>query len=197
METTKRNQPLKDIFGILFFIIAVIIGAWLINSLVFRSFSVLGPSMEPTMYTNDRLIVNRVPVTFDAIQGDDYVPKRGHVIVFKNPRFDSAGRDEYIVKRVIGYPGERVVVKNGVARVFKPASAEAIDPYQDANIEPTPVTGKVDEVVPEGEIFVIGDNHSGNDSLDSRNGLGTVPYSDIVGPVAFRIFPFDKVSADF
>ena len=74
---------------IVLIVIAVIIGAWLINMFLFRSFSVSGPSMESTLYTNDRLIVNRVPVTWAHIQGKSYVPKRGQVIVFKNPQYQS------------------------------------------------------------------------------------------------------------
>jgi signal peptidase I len=47
--------------------------------------------------------------------------------------------------------------------------------------------------VPEDEIFVAGDHRDGNFSLDSRNGLGTVPLYDVIGPVAFRIFPFTGI----
>ena len=48
-------------------------------------------------------------------------------------------------------------------------------------------------VVPENEIFVSGDNRVGNNSYDSRSGLGTVPLYKIVGPVAFRILPLNKI----
>ena len=52
---------------------------------------------------------------------------------------------------------------------------------------------KVIQVTTENEIFVSGDNREGNNSYDSRSGLGTVPLYKIVGPVAFRIFPFNKI----
>lgn len=191
------HQKLKDVLNILFFIVAVIIGAWLINSLLFRSFDVYGPSMEPTLHTGERLIVNRVPVTFNAFLRKDYTPERGHVIVFKNPMFVPGGVDEYIVKRVIAYAGERVTVGNGQIRVYNQENPDGFDPYDSIDIKKTPVTGNVDRVVPDGELFVVGDNRSGEFSLDSRNGLGTVPLSDIVGPVAIRIFPFTKISTDF
>ena len=48
-------------------------------------------------------------------------------------------------------------------------------------------------VVPEGELFVSGDNREGSNSWDSRNGLGTIPYCRIVGPVVMRLFPLDKI----
>ena len=83
----ERHQGIKDVLGIIGFVAAVIIGAALINQFLFRSFSVSGPSMEPTLYTGDRLIVNRVPVTIDHIQGKPYVPERGQIIVFKNPHW--------------------------------------------------------------------------------------------------------------
>lgn len=197
MHYFTRNQQLKDIFSIVIFIIAVVVGAWLINLILFRSFDVSGPSMEPTLYTSDRLIVNRLPVTFDALQNKDYMPNRGHVIVFKNPFFTPGGRDEYIVKRVIGLPSERVVVSGGKVTVYNSEHPDGFNPYDSINIAKTSVSGNVDRTVPEGEIFVIGDNRSGNYSLDSRNGLSTIPLNDVIGPVVIRIFPFTKISTNF
>lgn len=197
MQHLTQNQQLKDVFNIIFFVVAVIIGAWLINLLLFRSFDVSGPSMETTLYTSDRLIVNRLPVTFSAIQNKDFMPTRGHVIVFKNPFFTPGGKDEYIVKRVIGLPGERVVVSDGKVSVYNGDHPEGFNPYDTINITKTFVSGNVDRTVPEGEIFVIGDNRSANYSLDSRNGLSTIPLNDIIGPVVVRIFPFTKISTDF
>lgn len=191
------KQKFKDFFGIIFFVAAVIIGAWVINTLFFRSFSVSGPSMETTMYTNDRLIVNRLPVTWNILQRKEYVPERGHVIVFKNPMFNSTRSDEYIVKRVIGLPGDRVVVSGGMVKVYNEQNPSGFNPYEGVGIDEIPVAGNVDRTVPQDEIFVIGDNRAGEYSLDSRNGLGTIPLFDVVGPVAARIFPFDKISTDF
>ena len=47
--------------------------------------------------------------------------------------------------------------------------------------------------VPEGSIFVAGDHRQGSYSLDSRNGLGTVPLYDVIGPVSLRLWPLTKV----
>ena len=149
------------------------------------------------MHTNDRLIVNRLPMTWAALQHKDYVPARGHVIVFRNPLFASMQQDEYIVKRVIAFGGERVVVKSGKVLVYNDEHPDGFNPYDSIHIQKTFVTGDVDTIVGQGEIFVIGDHRDGDFSLDSRNGLGTVPLYDIVGPVAMRVFPFDKASADF
>lgn len=185
-----KHQGLKDVLGILGFIIAVVIGAALINQFLFRSFSVSGPSMEPTLFTGDRLIVNRLPVSFSQVQGKSYVPQRGQVIVFKNPHWMPGGLDEYIVKRVIGFPGERVTVMDGVMRVYNDANPEGflVDEVDPGPTSPT--AGTVDTIVPEKELFVSGDHRQEGFSLDSRNGLGTIPYNDIIGPVALRIYPF-------
>lgn len=187
----------KDVFSIGFFVVAVIVGAWLLNALVFRSFSVTGPSMEPTLVGGDRLIVNRLPVTFSTLQNKEYLPSRGHVIIFKNPIYQPGNPDEYIVKRVIGLPGERVVVSQGAVTVYNAKSPNGFDPYDTASVGKTLVRGEVDTTVPENEIFVIGDNRAGENSLDSRNGLSTIPLYDIIGPVSIRIFPFTKISTDF
>ena len=152
--------------------------------------------METTMYTGDRLIVNRLPVTTSKLQNKHYLPQRGQVIVFKNPNYNaSVGKDEYIVKRVIAFAGERVTVKNGSVTVYNTDYPDGFDPDKTVNKnEPgQPTSGEVDTIVPKGTIFVMGDHRQGNYSCDSRNCMGTIPLYDIVGPVSMRIFPFTKI----
>ncbi len=194
METlsTNRRSTLKDFWGIALFLILVLVGTLLINTFVFRSFNVLGPSMEPTLFTGDRLIVNRLPVTWSMLKSEPYLPKRGEVIVFKNPRYTAGSQEEYIVKRVIAFEGERVVLRNGVLTVYNgnfPAGFEVDQTFED---EPgSPTSGEpIDTTVSKGTIFVAGDHREGQYSYDSRNGLGLIPLYDIVGPVGVRIFPF-------
>ena len=189
------HQGLKDFLGIVGFIVAVFIGAAVINLLLFRSFSVIGPSMEPTLYTGDRLIINRVPVTWAHMQGQSYVPSRGQVIVFQNPHWTTGGQDEYIVKRVIAFPGERVTVVDGMMKVYNDDNPDGFLVDQKYPGPTSPTAGSVDTIVPANELFVAGDHRQEGFSLDSRDGLGTIPYSDIIGPVSARIYPFSELRA--
>lgn len=196
MEATffHRHPFLKDALNIAIFIICVLVGTLLINTFIFRSFSVVGPSMETTLFTGDRLIVDRLPVTWAQLQNKPYTPNRGQIIVFKNPQYTNGVEDEYIVKRVIGLPGERVVLKDGHYTVYNAANPNGFNPDDANHGEPgSPTSGSVDTVVPSGELFVSGDHRQGSFSYDSRNGLGTIPLYDVVGPVSVRIFPFDKI----
>ena len=156
--------------------------------------------MDHTLADGDRLIVNRLPITAAQLSNKQYMPERGEIIVFKNPRFVAGMPDEYIVKRVIAYPGERVTVDGGVLTVYNvehPTGYHPDEEWRKDGIGPqSPTSGEgIDITVPEGTVFVSGDNRIGNNSYDSRSGLGTIPTFDIVGPVSFRIFPFTKITS--
>lgn len=200
----KSQQPQKkhlfsDLLQIAFFILCVVVGFILINTFVFQSFTVEGASMEKTLYTGDRLIVNRLPSTISSIQGNAYVPERGQVIVFKNPQFNNGLSEEFIVKRVIAFAGERVVLKDGKYTVYNKDHPNGFNPDDENHGEPgSPTAGTVDVTVADDSLFVSGDHRQldKNDipySMDSRNGLGYIPLYDVIGPVSARIFPFQDI----
>lgn len=151
--------------------------------------------MEQTLFTGDRLIVSRLPVTLAQLQNKSYVPERGQVIVFKNPQYVPGLGEEYIVKRVIAFPGERVVLKDGVYTVYNSEKPDGFNPDElsGENLQDKYTSGEADQVVTDDTLFVSGDHREGSYSKDSRNGLGLIPYYDIIGPVSVRIFPFDKI----
>jgi len=194
----ERHQRVRDALHFGIFVISVVVGTVLINTFIFRSFNVSGHSMEKTLQDGDRLIVNRMPVTLAQLQNKKYSPERGQIIVFRNPKFVDGMVDAYLVKRVIAFAGERVVVKNGTVTVYNdefPAGHIYDVDFQKNGLGPlSPSAGDRDEVVSDDTIFVAGDNRIGGNSFDSRVGLGTIPLFDVVGPVALRIYPFDKIS---
>lgn len=213
----QKHPLLKDFINLIFIIAAIILGVIFLNSFIYRSYNVVGKSMENTLHQDDHVVVNRAAVTWAHFLGEEYIPERGQIIVFANAdeakikEYQAAGvqnpttchvpenvTDQYIIKRVIAFPGERVVVDNGVMTIYNTEHPEGF--VYDAewrtseNVGPKEYTsGKVDVVVPEGELFVSGDNREGSNSWDSRNGLGTIPYCRIIGPVSLRLFPFDQI----
>lgn len=194
-----RHPRIRDLinFGIL--VIAVLIGTLLLNTYVFRSFSVSGHSMDNTLSDGDRLIINRISVTIAQIHNKNYLPNRGQIIVFTNPVYTPGSADRYIVKRVIAFPGERVVVKDGVLTVYNNNHPDGFQPDKTTrknNVGPkSPTSHDGDWTVPDGSVFVSGDNRVGDNSFDSRSGLGFIPTYDIIGPVVLRIFPLTKVDS--
>ena len=190
----QRHKTLTDILGIFLFVFSVALGVILINSFIFQSFTVVGGSMENTLHDGDKVIISRIGITWANLTNQKYTPKRGEIIVFKNPQYTAGMKDQYIIKRVIAFAGEKVVVKNGKVTVYNSDHPNGFNPDENFNNEPKSETSHDGEwTVPENEIFVMGDNREGMNSYDSRSGLGTIPLYEIIGPVAFRLWPLTGI----
>ena len=213
----QKHPLIKDILSLGVFIAAIVLGTLFLNTYVYRSYNVVGVSMENTLHNDDRVIVNRAAVSWAHFMGQEYVPERGQIIVFMNEDEEAVAKykaegvknpttctvpnsvsDQYIIKRVIAFPGERVTVKNGIMTIYNDEHPDGFVYDEEWRTSETDgpkahTSGEVDTIVPSGELFVSGDNREGSNSWDSRNGLGTVPYCRIIGPVVLRLFPFDKI----
>lgn len=158
---------------------------------IFQSYVVDGSSMESTLQDGNRVFILKLPKTFSGLRGKQYVPSRGEVVVFKKPSDPGI----QLIKRVIGLPGDRVVVKNNKITVYNTDQPSGFNPDSDnlyANDLDITV-GDVDVNVGENELFVVGDNRSPGGSLDSRNGLGLVPTQNVVGRLWIRYFPLNEI----
>ena len=131
-----------------------------------------GSSMEPTFHNGDYVIVNRLTYQWGEIQ-------RGDVVVFPYP----LSPEEDYIKRVIGLPGDRVAIYGGNVYVNGQRIEE---PY----ISSAPANDAAETVVPEGYVYVLGDNR--NASSDSRS-WGPLEIEAILGKAVFRYYPFDSI----
>lgn len=155
----------------------------------FKSYEVFGQSMQPTLNEGDYLIISKLPSTLAGVRRQDYLPHRGEIVVLESPLDDTR-----LIKRVIGLPGERISVANGTIRVYNTEHPRGFDPYAQLNLPSVYASGQISVIVPEHNIFVVGDNRASGGSLDSRNELGTVPSKNIVGKVVVRLWPLSKIS---
>lgn len=188
---------LLDVVFNIVVIVAIVAG---IRTFLVSPFQVEGSSMVSTLEDNEYIVINKLVYFIGT-------PDRGDIVVFRPPNDPK----KYYVKRVIGLPGDTVIIREG--NVFlKPAGTDTEqrldEPYLDARNQgktfrhpPGQGDGSEQEfIVPEESYFVMGDNRQG--SLDSRsftleNGTAEpfVAKSDIKGRVWFVALPISKIHA--
>jgi signal peptidase I len=160
-----------------------------INFFGIQSYQVDGQSMYPTLSHGDRLIISKLGRTKSSLFRQDFVPKRGDIVVFHDP----FAQGRFLIKRVLALPGERVTLQNGDLRVYNSSNPNGFAPTEQIEKELLFTVGTVDLTVPEDHLFVVGDNRGAGGSLDSRNYLGTVPSDAIVGVLVLRLFPLSDI----
>ncbi len=169
--------------------------AFLIITFVFRSYAVDGPSMEPTLQNNDKLIIWKVPRTWARITGHQWVPRRGEIIVFNEPNLSGCGQDvaKQLIKRVIGLPDDKVVIKNGVVTIFNKKYPHGFQPDNQLGYNKThfiqPSTPNETVQLNNHQLFVMGDNRPV--SCDSRV-FGPINTNQVIGQLVLRILPLSK-----
>ncbi len=164
------GEEVKD--WVVSIVIAVVL-AFFIRYFIVELYLVDGPSMRPTLQNAERLVVNKFIYRFRA-------PERGEILVFRYPRDPS--RD--FIKRVIAIPGDTIEIKDGRVFVNQQLMNEPYILSKTRGDYPL-------STVPEGHIFVMGDNR--NNSEDSRFAdVGFVPYDLIKGKAVLVFWPFDQ-----
>ena len=189
----RRGSGWREFFSTIGILLTALGVALLMIAFVFRSYQVDGPSMQNTLHNADKLIIWKVPRTWADITHHPYIPKRGDIIVFTESGLSQFGQTntKQLIKRVIGLPGDRVVVSNGEYMIYNKAHPNGFDPDKTLpygkNIPTT--SGTIDVTLGPGQLFVSGDNRP--DSLDSR-AFGPINANQVVGKLILRVFPLNQ-----
>lgn len=175
-QEQPQKKPEKTKLPFLFDAISVIVSAIfaivVIFTFFFRFAGVVGPSMQPTLYEDDWLIVDTCKASFD----------RGDIIISTQPN----AFNEPIVKRVIATGGQTVKIDFNTGSVYVDGEKLEESYIQGSTTDNEGFSGSV--TVPEGQLFVMGDNR--NHSTDSRSAaIGLLDERYIIGKVKARFLP--------
>jgi len=184
MERTKKDKNELWEWGKALFI--ALAAAGLIRFFLFAPIVVDGESMMPTLEHEDRMLVNKIGFLIGE-------PERSDIVVFH------ATKDKDYIKRVIGVPGDHVAYENDQLYINGKAQAEPYlsDLKKQYNLGSGTLTEDFTlerltemEVIPEGYVFVLGDNR--RNSTDSRI-IGLVPIEEIIGSTNYVFWPLNEM----
>ena len=178
MSEISKNEKLDFVKDFVRIVVISLTLAFIVSQFV-RPVLVIGKSMNTTLNDKDALVLDRRAYKNEA-------PKYKDIVVIEaGSNFDL----KYIIKRVIGVPGDRIDIVGSEVRVNgqvldEPYINQAEKPYGDYDIHLT---------LNDEEIFVMGDNR--NHSTDSRSQrVGAINYKDnVMGKVVGRAFPFKAI----
>lgn len=191
-EEKKKGTTFSDFMEIVESVIISVFAVLLIFTFVCRPVTVDGTSMVPTLQDKDKLIMRMM----------GYTPKCGDIVIVENDSshryengtdgkiIDGSGMEKRLIKRVIAVGGQTVDIDFEAHTV----TVDGQQLYESYIYEPTELDPGMFEypvTVPEGYVFVMGDNR--NNSTDSRSPLvGFVKEEDVIGKAVLRFYPFDK-----
>lgn len=173
------SAQVREVFSWLFGIMTAIFIAVVLNVFLGMTTSVVGVSMEPTLYNGQQIFINSFLYLISS-------PKAGDVIVFLPNGNENA---HYYVKRVMAVPGDRVLISDGILYVNGEESPWVTEKLIEEGIAANEFT------LENGEYFCIGDNPGNSEDSRSAN-LGPVKETDIIGKVWFRA-PYQEESMGF
>ncbi len=182
-EAYERKEKIQKILiEIIIWVVEILVvigAAYFIVNYAVEKYSMVGDSMRPILMNEDKIIINKFAYRFTD-------PKRFDIIVFKQ---NGKEHSFYNIKRIIGLPGEKVLIQDGIVYINGVPLEEKIE------VELMTTAGIVaDEILlDENEYFVLGDNR--NSSEDSRfSNLGNVVSEDIIGKAWIRLDPFNFIN---
>ncbi len=170
----------KEILDWAYHILAAIVIGVLIVTFVAQRTVVYNYSMEPTLYQGDNLIVEKIGPRFGKIRAGD-------IVTIKDASERMHNENKTLIKRVIAVEGDRVEIKRG--KVFVNGNELEENYIKGSHTMPVSST-YIDVTVPEGHVYVLGDNRSAF-IIDSRT-FGPVSLSNIKSRAIIRIFPFSR-----
>lgn len=180
LKLSKLPPFLAFILDLIKLVIIALIIVWPIHRFVLQPFYVIGPSMEPSFYNKEYLIIGRISYYIDK-------PERGEVVVFHS----TSQQKDYLIKRVIALPNERIKITKGKIYIYNDSFPQGILFNESQYLLPGSATpGEIDIKLADDSYYVLGDNR--NASLDSRS-FGPVKRGYIIGKVWFRGWPLNAV----
>jgi signal peptidase I len=185
-EVHPVTKALRDWFLV---VLLALGAALLVRVYVLQQFYISGPSMESTLYGNNRVLVNKLSYRLSSIN-------RGDVVVFDRvTTSDGTVSHDDLIKRVIALPGDTLEIKNCTVIVNSKPIVESyldkdvlglVDPVNRCRVANLPT-----QTIPAKKIFVMGDNRP--ESFDSRS-FGPISESLVVGRAFAIVWPFNRIS---
>jgi signal peptidase I len=188
-ETTITESPSKralvrrGVFEVVETLVLTVVIFFVVHSFVAQPFRVEQRSMETTLLPEQYVLVDKLTPRWAPYE-------RGDIVVFEPPESWASVRRDPFIKRVIGLPGDRVKLEDGLVLIN---GVELDEPYlfvRAGKPEPTEPSfdGETSWQVPDGALFVMGDHRAA--SADSRE-FGPIDISTVLGRALLRYWPFD------
>jgi signal peptidase I len=160
--------------------VIAVAAVFIVRSFLVQPFLVSGTSMVPTFSNGDYVLTDELTYRIRP-------PERGEVVVFH----DVSDPSTYLIKRIIGLPGETVIIKNNTVTIENKQNPNGFGLNETYLPVGTITSGDEDITLSSSSYFMMGDNRAV--SYDSRS-WGPLPASNIVGLVRFRLWPLNAIT---